>query len=148
MQMARQFLAEGSEMAAKLEAILQGRATTHQHLRAVETLPYIGWDVIDAIMHLLDESKHALPREEIISTVLARGVFLGKGVDAKGEPEVQIGKSLKYHLMTRAEKQETYKKRKIKAVDPRLREINGLIGRAEWPDEKFFKISTSAQRTD
>ncbi|HEV7522968.1 MAG TPA: hypothetical protein VGP89_17840 [Candidatus Angelobacter sp.] len=127
-------------MVAKLEAISEGRGAV-SHPREIANLPYVGINVIEAILLLLDERGRALPREEIITTVLARGVFIGKGIDAKGEPAVQVGKSLKYHLLSRDQRQQTYGKRKIKAVDPVLREMNGLIGRAEWPDEKFVAVA-------
>lgn len=133
---ARLFLAAAESAIAQLEAIVSGRAA-EPHPRAIADLPYIGMDVIGAVKHLLNGSGRALSREEIIEVVLARGVFVGKGIDAKGEPAVQVGKSLKYHLLSRDERQKTYGKRKIKAVDPVLREMNGLIGLAEWPDEKF-----------
>lgn len=133
-----QFIEYAQRMASELEALLEGRGMAPQH-QTVGNLPYVGWDMIDAITDLLDERGHALSREEIIETVLSRGVYVGKGVDAKGAPELQVGKSIKYHLLTREQKQEVYKnrKKKIKAKPAVLREMNGLIGRAGWGDEKF-----------
>jgi hypothetical protein len=136
MKKARLFLAAAEAACAQLEAIRAGHGA-EPHPRAIADLPYVGMDVIEAILLLLNERDRALPRQEIIDTVLARGVFVGKGIDAKGEPAVQVGKSLKYHLLSKDQRQKTYGKRKIKAVDPVLREMNGLIGRSEWLDEKF-----------
>lgn len=132
---AQQFIASCQKMVSDIEEILAGRGASPLQ-RSIAEMPYIGKDVIEAILDFLDERGRALSREEIISTVLARGVFLGRGLDAKGQPEVQVAKSLKYHLLSREEKQQKYK-RNIRAVDPVLREMNGLIGRAEWGDEKF-----------
>jgi hypothetical protein len=136
MDKARQFLVAGEEMDAKLSAVLAGGRAGDDRQRAIDKFPYAGKEVIDAIEDLLDERAHALSRDEIVTTVLARGVFIGKGEYAKGDPAVQVGKSLKYHLMGREEKQAIYPKR-IKALDPRLKELNGLIGLPDWPDEKF-----------
>lgn len=132
---AEQWLVSAKQALAKWESIRVGEGVS-QPQRSIADMPYIGKDVIDAILDFLDERGRALSREEIISTVLARGVFLGRGLDAKGQPEVQVAKSLKYHLLSREEKQQKYK-RNIRAVDPALREMNGLIGRSGWGDEKF-----------
>lgn len=129
---AKLFVQEGEEMLARLRQIRTGDASTLQK-RALENLPYIGQQVIDAVLHYLDEKKEPQPREDLIAAVLARGVFVGKGGGRlRGEPESQVRKSLTYHLMERQQKQKAYGAR-VKAVEPKLKELpDGRIGRADW----------------
>jgi hypothetical protein len=130
-QKARRFIEEGEATLAKLEAIRSSETAPSQR-RTIASLPYIGWQVIDAIEHFLDEKAEPQTREDIVRAVLDRGVYLGKGEGAKGDPAAQVSKSLRYHLMPRHQKQKRYGNR-IKALEPRLKEFpNGKIGRAEW----------------
>jgi hypothetical protein len=138
---AQQFIAAAQEHEAKLVSILSGRIAAAEPRTPTGYL-YAGWRVIDAIGSLLAERDHALSKQELTDTVLARGVFKGKGKNAKGTPDVQVGKSITYFLMNGQNRQDKYKKRKIKAADPILREMNELIGLAEWPDEKFVLINS------
>jgi hypothetical protein len=128
---ARQFVREGEEMLQKMAGMRTGSPSS-LHRRTVLSLPYLGWQVIDAILHFLDEKGEPQKRDEIIRTVIDRGVYIGKGLTAKGDAEAQVSKSLAYHLASRAAKQKRYGKR-VKAVDPKLKEFpDGKIGRADW----------------
>jgi hypothetical protein len=128
---AKQFVRDGEEMLQKMASIRTGAAGA-LHRRTLLALPYVGWQVIDAILHFLDEKGEPQRPEDIIRTVIDRGVYIGKGLTAKGDAEAQIKKSLAYHLTSRAARQKSYGKQ-IKALDPKLKEFpDGKIGRAEW----------------
>jgi len=101
---------------------------------------YAGMDLIEAILLYLEETKVPHTREELIREMLDGSAYRGKGT----RPAVQVGKSLDYWLAGRNQKRKIYGKKRLLLVEPKLRQIGGLIGRAEWPEEKFTQPLTKS----
>jgi hypothetical protein len=115
---------------------------------------YAGKEFIDVYTEFLKRTDRPWTAEDLAIEALAGGCYAGRGggpkQKAKGNAEAQAHKSLIYHLTTVEEKMrkreeaikggKKYKKRRPHPSvlkPPSLREVNGLIGLAEWPDEKF-----------
>lgn len=94
---------------------------------------YAGMDLIEAILLYLDRTQVPQTREALIREMLDGSAYRGKGT----RPAVQVGKSLDYWLAGRNQKREIYGKKRLLLVEPKLRLVGNLIGRAEWLDEKF-----------
>jgi len=92
-------------------------------------------DLIEAILLYLDQTQVPHTREELIREMLDGSAYRGKGT----RPAVQVGKSLDYWLAGRKQKRKIYGQKRLLLVEPKLRQVGDLIGRAEWPDEKFTK---------
>lgn len=96
---------------------------------------YAGMDLIEAILLYLDQTEVPHTREVLIREMLDGSAYRGKGT----RPAVQVGKSLDYWLAGRNQKRKIYGKKRLLLVEPKLRQVGELIGRAEWPDEKFIQ---------
>lgn len=95
-------------------------------------LRYVGLTVIEAIEAYLDSVGEPQTREQIIDDMLDGGAVL-----ARMRPELEVNKSIDYWLLTEDEKRKKYRKRKIKIVPPRLRELpDGRLARTTWPRHK------------
>ena len=95
-------------------------------------LRYVGMTVIEAIETYLESVGEPQTREQIIDDMLDGGAVL-----ARQRPELEVNKSIDYWLLTEAEKRRKYRKRKIKIVPPRLRELSdGKLARISWPRQK------------
>jgi hypothetical protein len=95
-------------------------------------LRYVGMTVIEAIETYLDSVGEPQTREEIVADMLDGGAVL-----ARQRPELEVNKSIDYWLLTEDEKRKKYRKRKIKIVPPRLRELpDGKLARIAWPRQK------------
>lgn len=125
---AKQFIASAEPMLVRLAELRAGAGgASALQRRTLESLPYLGWQVGDAVIHFLAEKGEPQSREAIIKCVLDRGVALNKGWTDR-VAEAQIHKSLDYHLMTSAEKQKRYGKR-MRAVAPKLKQFpDGRVG--------------------
>lgn len=129
---------------------LEEKLTQIRHLRGGGAYKYANKEFIDAYREHLTQTDRPWTAQQLISEALTGGCYMNRGEGpngkAKGDPEVQARKSLIYFMATVEEKQkkrdamaEAGKKYK-KAPNlnpPALRERNGLIGLAEWPDKKF-----------
>jgi hypothetical protein len=87
-----------------------------------------GIDTIDAVCTLLDERCAAIHPDELV-TLLKRGGLAMQPSTSKGGPEGDVKRSFSY-----------YTSRNL-----RIRELNGLIGRVEWPDEKFVAATDASK---
>lgn len=95
-------------------------------------LRYVGMTVIEAIETYLESVGEPQTREQIIDDMLDGGAVL-----ARQRPELEVNKSIDYWLLSEAEKRRKYRKRKIKIVPPRLRELSdGKLARISWPRQK------------
>lgn len=94
---------------------------------------YAGMDLIEAILLYLDQTQVPHTREDLIHEMLDGSAYRGKGT----RPAVQVGKSLDYWLAGRNQKRKIYGQKRVLLVEPKLRQVGNLIGRAEWPDDKF-----------
>lgn len=79
-----------------------------------------GMDTIDAAVEILDECDRPLTRDDLLIRLKSGGIAMLAG-DSKGGADANLKRSIGYSVT-----------RNI-----RLREINELIGLAEWPDDKF-----------
>ena len=79
-----------------------------------------GMDTIDAAVEILDECGRPLTRDDLLIRLKSGGIAMLAG-DSKGGADANLKRSIGYSVT-----------RNI-----RLREINELIGLAEWPDDKF-----------
>lgn len=88
--------------------------------RGEDTSPfrYLGMTMIEAIEIYLEKAGPQT-REDIVKEMMDGGA-----VEARQRPEVEVNKSIDYWLLTENEKRQKYKKRKIKIVPPRLRELD------------------------
>jgi hypothetical protein len=125
------------EMLANIQRVIAfgGAAAPTNRRPASGPTRYAGMGLIDAILLYLDQTQVPHTREEMIREMLDGSAYRGKGT----RPAVQVGKSLDYWLSGRNQKREIYGKRRLLLVEPKLRKVGDLIGRAEWPDEKFSK---------
>jgi len=138
------------EMLTNIQRVIAfgGTAPEHERPRSGPSR-YAGMDLIEAILLYLDQTQVPHTREELIREMLDGSAYRGKGT----RPAVQIGKSLDYWLAGRKQKRKIYGKKRLLLVEPKLRRVGDLIGRADWPDEKFTKrapngVSAQVQKTD
>jgi len=138
------------EMLANIQRVIAfgGTAPEHERPRSGPSR-YAGMDLIEAILLYLDQTQVPHTREELIREMLDGSAYRGKGT----RPAVQIGKSLDYWLAGRKQKRKIYGKKRLLLVEPKLRRVGDLIGRADWPDEKFAKrapngVPAQAHKTD
>lgn len=138
------------EMLANIQRVIAfgGTAPSHERPRSGPSR-YAGMDLIEAILLYLDQTDVPHTRQDLIREMLDGSAYRGKGT----RPAVQVGKSLDYWLAGRKQKRKIYGKKRLLLVEPKLRKVGDLIGRAEWSDEKFTKrapngIPTQAQKTD
>lgn len=124
------------EMLSNIQRVIAfgGTAPEHERPRSGPSR-YAGMDLIEAILLYLDQTQVPHTREELIREMLDGSAYRGKGT----RPAVQIGKSLDYWLAGRKQKRKIYGKKRLLLVEPKLRRVGDLIGRADWPDEKFAK---------
>jgi len=124
------------EMLTNIQRVIAfgGTAPEHERPRSGPSR-YAGMDLIEAILLYLDQTQVPHTREELIREMLDGSAYRGKGT----RPAVQIGKSLDYWLAGRKQKRKIYGKKRLLLVEPKLRRVGDLIGRAEWPNEKFAK---------
>lgn len=113
-------------------------------------------DVIDVILMYLDQTGKAHTARELAEEIVSGGFYERRGLGRKKNPagpggpgsaETQVLKSIDYHCRTIEEKQRLYKGQRVKIQPPKLRKLlvpgthpndsRELVGRAEWPDEKF-----------
>jgi len=122
------------EMLANIQRVIAfgGAAPANQRPTSGPTR-YAGMSLIEAILLYLEQTQVPHTREELVREMLDGSAYRGKGT----RPAVQIGKSLDYWLAGRNQKRKIYGKRRLLLVEPKLRQVGDLIGRAEWPDEKF-----------
>jgi len=122
------------EMLANIQRVIAfgGEAPANQRPTSGPTR-YAGMSLIEAILLYLEQTQVPHTREELVREMLDGSAYRGKGT----RPAVQIGKSLDYWLAGRNQKRKIYGKRRLLLVEPKLRQVGDLIGRAEWPDEKF-----------
>jgi len=138
------------EMLTNIQRVIAfgGTAPEHERPRSGPSR-YAGMDLIEAILLYLDQTQVPHTREELIREMLDGSAYRGKGT----RPAVQIGKSLDYWLAGRKQKRKIYGKKRLLLVEPKLRRVGDLIGRADWPDEKFAKrapngVPAQGQKTD
>src|ERR1051325_3860089 len=134
------------EMLTNIQRVIAfgGTAPEHERPRSGPSR-YAGMDLIEAILLYLDQTQVPHTREELIREMLDGSAYRGKGT----RPAVQIGKSLDYWLAGRNQKRKIYGKKRLLLVEPKLRQVGDLIGRADWPDEKFTKRAPNGvQKTD
>lgn len=138
------------EMLANIQRVIAfgGTAPAHERPRSGPSR-YAGMDLIEAILLYLDQTQAPHTREELIREMLDGSAYRGKGT----RPAVQVGKSLDYWLAGRKQKRKLYGKKRLLLVEPKLRQVGDLIGRAEWPDERFTKraangVPGQAHKTD
>jgi hypothetical protein len=138
------------EMLANIQRVIAfgGTAPSNERPRSGPSR-YAGMDLIEAILLYLEQTDVPHTRQDLIREMLDGSAYRGKGT----RPAVQVGKSLDYWLAGRKQKRKIYGKKRLLLVEPKLRKVGDLIGRAEWPDEKFTKrasngIPTQAQKTD
>jgi hypothetical protein len=134
------------EMLANIQRVIAfgGTAPEHERPRSGPSR-YAGMDLIEAILLYLDQTQIPHTREELIREMLDGSAYRGKGT----RPAVQVAKSLDYWLAGRNQKRKIYGKKRLLLVEPKLRRVGDLIGRADWPDEKFIKRAPNGvQKTD
>jgi hypothetical protein len=141
---AEQFLSSARERLRRLAEIRTATGTAISARPHSGPFRYANMKANEAMLLYLDRVNHAVPREELIAEVLDGGVYTGKGVNAKGEAEAQINKSITIFLMSEKTKKGIIEKN-IKRHPPKLRELNGLVGRVEWPDDKFKPTDASKE---
>jgi len=130
-------LSAAEDFLDKIQRLRTGGATGIPVMRPTSgPYRYANMTIIDAIILYLKKTERPWTRDHLIHEVLEGGVYAGRGETARGTPQGQAKKSLDYFLLNRTEKQKIYGKR-IKAADPKLRQVGELIGLAEWPAEKF-----------
>lgn len=125
------------EMLANIQRVIAfggGQAPSNQRPTS-GPLRYAGMDLIQAILLYLDHAQVAHTREELIREMLDGSAYRGKGT----RPRVQVAKSLDYWLAGRKQKRRMYGTRQLLLVEPKLRQVGDLIGRADWPDDKFTR---------
>jgi hypothetical protein len=88
---------------------------------------------LDAVDAYLESTGKPAPRETI-ARALADG---GWGAGRKSRPYWNLLSMMKYHLGTGD---------KSLKSEPRLKEINKLVGKVEWPDE-MFRVNGSSPET-
>jgi hypothetical protein len=138
------------EMLTNIQRVIAFGGTTPAQERPTSgPSRYAGMDLIEAILLYLDQTQVPHTREELIREMLDGSAYRGKGT----RPGVQVGKSLDYWLAGRNQKRKIYGKKRLLLVEPKLRQVGDLIGRAEWPDEKFTKkapngVATQARKID
>ena len=99
----------------------------------VGPLRYVGMTVIEGIEAFLESAGEPQTREAIVEDMIDGGAVL-----ARMRPELEVHKSIDYWLLSEDEKRKKYRKRKIKILPPRLRELpDGRIARTTWPRSKY-----------
>ena len=78
-----------------------------------------GMDTIDAAVEILDECG-PLTRDHLLYLLKAGGIYM-LGGQSYGDADSDLKRSIGYYV----------------ARNLRIKEVNGLIGLAEWPDDKF-----------
>lgn len=81
---------------------------------------FYGMEPIEAVVEILEEIKRPLSVDDIARMLKAGGISMGVSA-AKGGADGDLKRSIGY-----------YTGRSL-----RIREVNGLIGLVEWPDDKF-----------
>lgn len=115
------------------EVSAQVREIVERHTRQLEAdlmslFRFHGIDTIDGVCTLLDERGAAMHPDELVKLLKSGGLAMPAST-SKGGPEGDVKRSFSY-----------YTARKL-----RIRELNGLVGRVEWTDEKF---TTTPETTD
>lgn len=123
-----------------------------QKARTIETAyRYANMDFISAFKKYLRDTDRPWSEDELVAEALNGGCYANRGErpDKKrprGDAEVQARKSITYFLETPEDRQKRYSqaladgrklKKKPSTKPAELRKLNGLIGLAGWPDEKF-----------
>ncbi|MFL6314824.1 MAG: hypothetical protein ACJ71W_22185 [Terriglobales bacterium] len=91
------------------------------------SLRFYRMDIIDAVLEVLDDAQKPIGIDEL-ADILERGGIVGES-RSHGGPTSNIKRSFGWH---------TNSAKKIK-------ELNGMIGRVEWPDDKFKPTDASKE---
>ena len=100
--------------------IMQQRINEHVQQIFEQTFRFWGMDTIDAAIEILDESGHALAEDDLLFRLKAGGIAQLAG-GAHGGADANLKRSIGHSAMR----------------NTRLKEFNGLIGLARWPEDKF-----------
>lgn len=113
------------------EVSAQVREIVERHTRALETdlmslFRFHGMDTIDCVCMLLDEREAAIHPDELVRLLKGGGLAMPAST-SKGGPEGDVKRSFSYYT----------------ARGLKIRELNGLIGRVEWTDDRFTATDAS-----
>jgi hypothetical protein len=91
------------------------------------SLRFYRMEIIDAVLEVLDDEQKPMDSDELAS-ILERGGIAGES-QSYGGPISNVKKSITWHINN----------------GKRIKKVNGLIGRIEWPDERFVRATDASK---
>jgi hypothetical protein len=91
------------------------------------SLRFYRMDTIDAVLEVLDEEQKPIQSDEL-AAILERGGITGES-QSYGGPISNVKKSITWQINN----------------GKRIKKVNGMIGRVEWPEEKFKPTDASKE---